>query len=281
MKVLQLSPTSSIFCNNMEISRRFLQIPSGSFFLLGPRGTGKSTWLRRHLPDALHLNLLESERYRELLARPERLRELVRGHPNVADVVIDEVQRIPELLHVVHDLIEQPRAPRFALTGSSARKLRRGGVDLLAGRAVMRSMHPFMAGEWPSFVLDRALQNGLVPLIAAAAEPEDVLRSYATLYLQQEVQAEGMVREAGAFARFLETITFSHGAMLNVANIAREIGAGRKQVTNYVEILEDLLVAFRLPVFTRRAQRDLVAHPKFYFFDVGVFQSLRPRGRPS
>src|SRR5690606_35882430 len=137
---------------------RFLQVPGGSFFLFGPRGTGKTTWLRQQLPEALTINLLRPEVYREMAARPERLRELVRGHPEAKDVVVDEVQRVPELLHVVHDLMESRQAPRFVLTGSSARKLRRGGVDLLAGRAIVESMHPFMAAEMPAFDLENALE---------------------------------------------------------------------------------------------------------------------------
>lgn len=246
--------------------------------MLGPRGTGKSTWLRVALPDALTVNLLEPERFRELAARPERLAELVAGRPSVADVVIDEVQRLPELLHVVHALMEGPAPPRFVLTGSSARKLRRGGVDLLAGRAVQRTMHPFMAAEWSSFRLEDALRDGLVPLVVASHDPADTLRSYASLYLHQEVMAEGLVRSVGSFARVLEVLTYSHGAVLNVSEVAREAAVGRKLVEGYLEVLEDLLVAFRLPVFTRRAQRGTVSHPKFYYFDAGVFRSLRPRG---
>ena len=262
----------------MDTFSRFFSPPPQSFFLLGPRGTGKSTWLRSMFRDALTVNLLEPERYRELLARPERLADLVAGASPVADVIIDEVQRVPELLHVVHRLMQEPNAPRFILTGSSARKLRRGGVDLLAGRAVMRTMHPFMAAEWPAFALEPALEHGLVPLVATSHNPHDVLRSYAALYLHQEVQAEGYVRRLDDFARFLEVVSFSHAAVLNLANIAREAQVPRKQVERYLEILEDLLVAEQLPVFTRRAQRAVVAHPKFYFFDVGVYRSLRPRG---
>ncbi|HYW30230.1 MAG TPA: DUF4143 domain-containing protein [Gemmatimonas sp.] len=267
----------------MVIAKRFIELPEGSFFLLGPRGTGKTTWLRTVLPEALTVNLLDPVQFREMSARPERLAELVRGNPERQDVVVDEVQRVPELLHVVHDLIESTgrpgaAAPRFVLTGSSARKLRRGGVDLLAGRATMRTMHPFVAGELPSFDLDEALALGTLPLVRNAADPADTLRAYATLYVHQEVLAEGLVRQAGAFSRFLETISFSHGAVLNISNVAREASVGRKLVESYLEVLEDLLVAFRIPVFTRRAQRATVAHPKFYFFDAGVYGSLRPRG---
>jgi len=213
-----------------------------------------------------------------MAARPERLRELVRGHPEAKDVVVDEVQRVPELLHVVHDLMESRQAPRFVLTGSSARKLRRGGVDLLAGRAIVESMHPFMAAEMPAFDLENALEIGLVPLVVEAVDPQAALSAYAALYLEQEVQAEGLVRNIGAFARFLEVVSFSHASVLNVSNVARESQVNRKTVEGYLEILEDLLLAFRIPVFTRRARRQTTAHPKFYLFDAGVYRSLRPAG---
>ena len=262
----------------MAILGRFLNLPDESFFLFGPRGTGKTTWLRHRLPGGLFVNLLRPETFRTLSARPERLRELVFGNPKKADVIVDEVQRAPELLPVVHDLIESDAGRRFVMTGSSARKLRRSGTDLLAGRAVLRTMHPFMAAELPSFDLEASLQQGMVPLVTMAGNPADVLASYASLYLEQEVQAEGLVRNVGAFARFLEAVSFSHASVLNVSNVAREAQVSRKTVEGYFEILEDLLLAFRLPVFTRRARRATAAHPKFYLFDAGVFRSLRPSG---
>lgn len=245
---------------------------------MGPRGTGKSTWLRGALPDALTVNLLDPVQYRELSAHPERLAARVHGAAGVRDVVIDEVQRVPELLTVVHGLMQRPDAPRFVLTGSSARKLRRGGVDLLAGRATLRTLHPFMSGEWPGADLLAQLRLGMVPLVVNAADPADTLRAYATLYLQQEVQSEALVRNVGTFARFLEVVSFSHGGVLNISNIARDTGAGRKMVEHFLEILDELMVSFRVPVFTRRAQRALAAQPKFYLFDAGIYRALRPRG---
>ena len=262
----------------MEIVGRFLQIPDQSCFLLGPRGTGKSTWLRRRLPDALYLDLLDPALHRSLSARPERLRELLAGSPGKRTVVIDEIQRVPELLTVIHAILEEPSPPRFILTGSSARKLRRGGVDLLGGRAVHRTMHPFMAAELPEFDLDRALRIGMLPLVMDATDPTDVLGAYASLYLDEEVRAEGLTRNVGAFTRFLEAISFSHGGQLNVSAVARECEVERKVVAGYVGILEDLLLAFRLPVFRKRARRATVTHEKIYLFDAGVFRSLRPGG---
>lgn len=262
----------------MEVQSRFFNPPRQSFFLFGPRGTGKSTWLRQVMPDALFLDLLQPDVARELAARPERLRDIVRGAPERSTVVIDEVQRVPDLLSVVHLLMESKDKRRFVLTGSSARKLRRGGTDLLAGRAVVRTLHPFMASELDRFDFRAALTHGLLPLVVAADRPDDVLRAYASLYLDEEVRMEGWARNVGAFARFLETISFSHAAVLNVANVARECQIERKTVATYVEVLEDLLLSFRVPMFTRRAKRETSTHPKFFLFDAGVFRSLRPKG---
>ena len=258
---------------------RFLTLPRGSFFLFGPRGTGKTTWLRTVLPDALVVDLLKPEEYRRLSARPERLRERVLGAPRGTDVVVDEIQRIPELLNVVHTLMESGRGHRFVLTGSSARKLRRGGVNLLAGRAALRTMPPFMAGELGgAFDLDAGLRLGTVPTVVDSEDPPSALAAYASLYVEQEVRAEGLARDVGGFSRFLEAVAYSHAATLNVSEVARECETSRSTVAGYLELLEDLLLAFRLPVFTRRAKRRLVSHPRFFYFDCGVFRSLRPRG---
>ena len=263
----------------MATIERFSWVPKSSFLLLGPRGTGKSTWLKLQWPDALRIDLLDPATQRRYLARPERLDELLAAHPQAGEVVIDEIQRAPGLLDVVHRRLESPDPPRFILTGSSARKLRRGAANLLAGRLLQAQMHPFTAAELgATFDLARALRIGLLPLVWNAVEPEASLRAYADLYLREEVQAEAMVRDIGAFARFLEAISFSHGGLLNLAEVARECEVGRKTVEGYLEILEDLLLGFRIPVFTRRARRQLVAHDKFYFFDAGVYRSLRPQG---
>jgi predicted AAA+ superfamily ATPase len=262
----------------MELQSRFFQPPRQSFFLFGPRGTGKSTWLRHIIPDALFIDLLLPDVFRELTARPERLLDLVRGAPDRATIVIDEVQRIPDLLNVVHAVVESKDRRRFALTGSSARKLRRGGVDLLAGRAVVRTLHPFMAAELDDFDLGVALIRGLLPLVVAADKPDDVLRAYASIYIDEEVRLEGWARNISAFARFLEAVSFSHAGVLNAANVARECEVERKTVAAYTEVLEDLLLSFSVPVFTRRAKRETITHPKFFIFDAGVFRSLRPKG---
>jgi len=263
----------------MEIIDRFFKAPKTSFFLFGPRGTGKSTFVHQHFKDAIYIDLLDPERVRFFSAMPERLREMIEAQPESGFIVIDEVQRVPLLLSVVHSLIEDKKGWTFVLTGSSARKLKRTGIDLLGGRALLYTMHPFMAGELGRyFNFDKALLHGLLPVVAASEDPMEVLRSYAALYLREEVQMDGLVRNIGNFSRFLEAISFSHASILNMSNVARECEVERKVVDGYVGVLEDILLGWRLPIFTKRAKRELAAHPKFYLFDAGVFRSLRPRG---
>ncbi len=258
---------------------RLYRPPAASYFLFGPRGTGKSTWLRARYAEALWIDLNDPQDARFYGAAPERLRQTIAANPAKRPIVIDEVQRVPELLTVVHQLMELDKSLVFVLTGSSARKLRRTGVDLLAGRAVLTTMHPFLAAELgDSFDLDQALALGTIPLIVDADDPHDRLRTYAALYVREEVQAEGLIRNVGGFSRFLEAVSFSHAAVLNVSNVARECQVERKVVTGYLAVLQDLLLGFTLPVFTRRARRRMSAHPKFYLVDAGLFRSLRPAG---
>lgn len=262
----------------MEFLDRFFLPPTDSYFLFGPRGTGKSTWLKHYYPDALRIDLLLPDEYRQYQAKPERLKTILSAYPEKKTVIIDEIQRVPELLNMVHYLIEENKSYQFILTGSSARKLKRAGTDLLAGRAVVRYFFPFLASELQDqFNLSKALSIGLVPLIWTAASPKDTLASYIQVYIEQEVQVEGLIRNMGSFTRFLEVISFSHASLLNMSNIARECGVGVKTIEGYLSVLEDLLVSFYLPVFTKRAQRALISHPKYYFFDTGIFQELRPK----
>lgn len=263
----------------MVFTARIFTPTRDHFFLLGPRGTGKTLWSVHHYPRALRIDLLDPETLRLLSARPERLTELAEGNRDRPQIIIDEVQKLPALLEVVHLLIERRTGQQFILTGSSARKLRRQGVNLLGGRAVQKHLHPYVAAELGRrFSLATALRQGMLPLVWAADNPADTLRAYNGLYLREEVQMEGLVRNAGSFARFLEAMSFSHASVLNLSNVARECQVSRKTVEGYVEILEDLLLGFRLPVFAQRAQRALATHPKFYYFDPGVFRANRPSG---
>ncbi len=263
----------------MIFKPRSFDPPAQSYFLFGPRGTGKSTWCREQYPQAVLIDLLRPDQLRQYLARPERLRQLVHQQAEGQTFIIDEVQKAPELLSVVHGLIEEHRGWRFVLTGSSARKLRRGGVDLMAGRALWREMHPFMAAELgDAFDIDDALALGMVPIVREAVSPGEALAAYVGVYLREEVQLEGLVRKLSDFARFLEAASFSHGQVVNLSNIARECHVERSTVAGFMGVLEDLLLGFQLPVFSKRARRSVVVHPKFYYFDVGIFRSLRPAG---
>jgi predicted AAA+ superfamily ATPase len=250
-----------------------------SFFLFGPRGTGKTTWLRQHFPEgtSVYLDLLDAGLYTELLARPHRLASMIpRDFPGW--VVLDEIQRVPSLLNEVHRLIEL-RGLRFAMTGSSARSLRQKGVNLLAGRALTFHMHALTAAELgDDFDLPRALLFGQLPAAQGSPAAREYLKSYVNTYLREEVQQEGLTRNLGNFTRFLETASFSQANLLNVAHVAREAALDRKVVENYFGILDDLLIARRLPAFNKRAKRRLTSHPKFFFFDVGVYRAIRPRG---
>ncbi|MFH0926612.1 MAG: AAA family ATPase [bacterium] len=258
---------------------RFFKPPHSSFFLFGPRGTGKTTWINACFPDAEWINLLKTDQVRQYSAKPEYLKEKAGLLSKSKIIVIDEIQKVPELLSIVHLLIEEDKTIQFVLTGSSARKLKRTGVDLLAGRAVLKALHPFIAAEiGDSFNLSTALHEGMLPIVFSAKNRTEVLKTYIDLYLREEVQMEGLVRNVGNFSRFLEAISFSHGSVINYSEIARECEVERKVVQNYVQILEDLLLAFRIPVFTKRAKRKTIVSEKLYLFDAGVYRSLRPAG---
>lgn len=258
---------------------RFFQPPKESFFLFGPRGTGKTTWLEHEFPNALVINLLEASQLKYYSAEPDRLNSTLLAYPDKKEVIIDEVQKVPALLDQVHSLIQKKSPWQFILTGSSARKLKRHGVNLLAGRALLKYLHPFMAAELKSaFKLEQALEYGLLPIVWASENPADVVAAYAGLYLKEEIQEEGIVRQVGDFARFMEVISFSHASQINTSNISKECDLSRRTVEGYLQILYDLMLAYTVPVFTKRAKRELSGHPKFYLFDAGVFRSFRPQG---
>jgi len=263
--------------SKLHVKRLFSE-PKQSYFLLGPRGTGKSTLIAHLHPNALRINLLIASTRNQYLARPEILLNVVRAESPDRIIFIDEIQLAPELLMHVHLLIEEKKGWTFILTGSSARKLKQENVDLLGGRALKKTLHPFIAAELAEhFNFEDALQYGLLPLRYASKEPLETLSSYISLYLDQEVKAEGLVRRIEPFARFLETLSFSHGSLLNMSNVSRECSVKYPTVTQWLLIAEDLLFIFKISVFTRRAKRILVAQSKLYFFDTGVFRALRPK----
>lgn len=258
--------------------KRHFRDPKQSFFLFGPRGTGKSTLIRRRFPEAFYIDLLNATSLRQFLAFPETLLDVVRARPKEKVIIIDEIQRAPSLLSHVHILMEENPEWLFVLTGSSPRKLKKAGVDLLGGRALKKSLHPFMASELlADFNLEEALVYGLLPLRFGREDVQDILSSYVSVYLDEEVKAEGIVRNIEPFARFLEVMSFSHASILNISNIARECHLKRGTVQSWISIIEDLLIGFQIPVFTKRAQRQITSHPKFYYFDAGIYRALRPR----
>ncbi|NOY94431.1 MAG: ATP-binding protein [Deltaproteobacteria bacterium] len=245
-----------------------------SIFLFGPRQTGKSTLIRQQLSGVRTFNLLDSDVLLSLSRRPAQLREEIL--PSDELVVIDEIQKLPALLDEVHLLIEE-RSLRFLLTGSSARKLRRGGVNLLGGRARSRALHPFSYCELDAFDLRRALDIGLLPPIYLSDAPQEDLRAYVGNYLIQEIAAEALTRSVPAFSRFLEVAALCNAQLINYSSIASDAQVPKSTVQNYFQILKDTLIASELPAWKRTIKRKPIRTSKFYFFDSGVVRYLQHR----
>ena len=251
-------------------------------FLWGPRQTGKTTLLRHLFPEAHRYDLLLADQYRRLVQDPTLIRQECRalgldGATQTDPIIIDEIQKIPELLDEVHWLIEN-LGLRFVLCGSSARKLRRQHGNLLGGRAVRFELFPLVYPEVDDFDLGRALNHGLLPRHYLAGSPRRLLQAYVGDYLREEITAEALTRNVPAFSRFLEVAALSNGEVVNYTNIARECGVSSPTVKQYYQILEDTLIGFQVPSYRRRAKRRVVAAPRFYFFDVGVVAQLTRRG---
>lgn len=254
---------------------RLTRPPRSSFFLFGVRGVGKSTWAKKHYTRAPLIDLLDEARYQTLLAEPGLFADELRSLPRRSWVVVDEIQRIPGLLNEVHRFIEE-RALRFVLLGSSARKLKTGGTNLLAGRALWKVMHPLAPEELgDDFALDAALRYGTIPLVWTARDKMRTLESYVQLYLREEIKAEALVRNLPGFLRFLPIAALFHGQVVNVSGIARDSGTARTTVSGYLDILEDTLVAFRLPAFEPRLRVRERKHPKLYWIDPGLVRAVK------
>ena len=246
-----------------------------SHFLLGPRQTGKTTLVRHALPDTPRYDLLETATWLALSQNPGRLAEEVT--PGTTEVVIDEIQRLPQLLNEVHRLIEE-RGVRFLLTGSSARALRRGGVNLLGGRARTRVLHPLTRAELgPRFDLERALTRGTLPSIWFSDDPRADLAAYAGTYLQQEVVFEGAARNLPAFSRFLRIAALANGQIVNFTEVASDAQVPRTTIYEYFEVLRDTLLLFEIPAWRRPRKRKPLVSSKYYFFDIGVANALAGR----
>lgn len=251
--------------------KRHLQMPEQSFFLFGARGTGKSTWLKQVLPDGIRFDLLDTSLQAELTADPHRLEAMVGRAESGQWIVLDEVQKIPALLDEVHRLMES-KDWRFALCGSSARKLKRGGADLLAGRALTLHMEPFSSAELGNhFDLDHAINWGTLPVVFRAPESEaEVLTAYVDTYLREEIREEGAVRKLSPFLRFLSIAGMMNGQAVNAENIAREAEVPRVTVDNYFALLMDTLLGFSLPAYRPGLKVREAARPKFYWVDSGI-----------
>jgi len=250
-----------------------------TFFLWGPRQTGKTTLLRQKYPNAFWIDLLKADHYRRYLTRPERMREEIEALESRPFVVIDEVQKVPKILDEVHWLHEA-YGMQFALCGSSARKVKRGAANPLGGRAVRYELRGLTTAELgPAFDLERILNHGFLPRVYESARPKRLLNSYVADYLKEEVASEGLVRNLPVFSEFLNIASLSDAHPVNYSNIARECGVSSQTVRGYFEILEDTLMARWLPSYRKRPKRRVIHSPKLYFADVGVVGFLARRGR--
>ncbi len=273
--------TSIIFTvkmTDMSIHRILLK-PKKSFFLFGPRGTGKSTWLKKQIQTDLIIDLLKNKDFHRFSTRPELLAEIVEGNPSYKTIVIDEIQKLPSLLDEVHALIfDHDSRIQFILTGSSARKLKKSNVNLLAGRALVRHFYPLSFSETKDvFNLENCLKFGMLPEIFSfetEAEKKDYLDSYVQTYLKEEIQQESLVRSLPSYLKFLEHFALRNAQVINLQNLSQEIGIPRTTISGYLDILQDTLLGLKLEPLHLKAKVKEVSLSKFYFFDTGVVRAL-------
>jgi predicted AAA+ superfamily ATPase len=247
-----------------------------SLFLLGPRQTGKSTLLRMTFPEARFVDLLEANTFRELSLHPESLRESLKPRDRL--IIIDEVQKLPVLLDEAQSMMDKNKSLRFIFTGSSARKLKYGRANLLAGRAWFCRLHPLVSAETNFEKLNRRLNVGSLPAILDSPDATEELKAYVGGYLQEEIRAEGLVRSIESFSRFLEVAALTNGEQLNYTSVGEDAGVPPRTVREHFQVLEDTLIGFQLPAYRKSVKRKPVATAKFYFFDVGVANMLMRRG---
>lgn len=261
-------------------SRKQVLLDSGkeSLFLWGARQTGKSTLLKQLFPDAIWFDLLLSDVYDRLSRNPTIIREYVLQNPKNKTIIIDEIQRLPELLNEIHWLIENT-GTKFIMSGSSSRKISRSGANLLGGRALRYELFPLVSAEIPDFDLKKALNNGLLPRHYLAENPKKMLSSYIGNYLRDEIVNEAKIRNVKVFSHFLEAAAFSNGEMVNYSNIAADCGVSAPTIREYFQILQDTLIGKIVPVYQKKPKRRVIQAPKFYYFDVGVANHLLKRGK--
>ncbi|MBW1810130.1 MAG: ATP-binding protein [Deltaproteobacteria bacterium] len=250
---------------------------SGAAFLWGPRQTGKTTFLKQTYPQATYYDLLDTELNAELSIRPSLLREEILAE-KPALVIVDEVQKVPQILEEIHWLLENT-STQFILCGSSARKLKRGASNLLGGRAVEFHLLPLISPEIPDLDIDKLLNHGGLPAHYLLEKPEALLRSYVNTYIKEEIIDESLTRNIPSFSRFLQIVGLTHGRQLNYANVGRESGVSSNTVRNYYQILKDTLLGFELPPWRKKKKRRLVETAKFFLFDIGVANYLNPDSR--
>lgn len=259
-----------------ERIQKILEIQDDSVFLWGARQVGKSTLVKKLFPDAKVYDLLKSDEYSRLLRRPQLLREELISYDETKVVVIDEIQKIPSLLDEVHWLIVN-RGIRFVLCGSSARKLKRVGTNLLGGRALPVMLFPFVSAEISDFDMFRAINNGMIPRHYMVHNPQKRLEAYIGVYLKEEIQEEAVVRQLSSFNRFLDVAAQCDGEMINYTNIAQDCGVSATTIKEYFNILEQTLIGYMIPAFTLSKKRRAITTKKFYYFDVGVVNYLLNR----
>ncbi|HOG19062.1 MAG TPA: DUF4143 domain-containing protein [Salinivirgaceae bacterium] len=262
--------------NMLSRKINFQDTENESVFLWGARQTGKSTLLKMLFPDVRYIDLLKSDDFARYNRRPALLREELSLLPENEIIIIDEIQKIPALLDEVHWLISN-RHLCFILSGSSARTLRRSGANLLGGRAIRKHLYPFVSAEIPDFDLVKACNNGMLPRHYLVENPENRLLAYVGDYLQHEIKAEALTRNLNSFTRFMEVAALSNGEILNYNNIASECGVSAPTVKEYFSILEETLIGYTIPAFTRNVKRRVIQSPKFYYFDVGIANFLLKR----
>lgn len=245
-------------------------------FLFGARQTGKSTLLRERFKEAIYYDLLNPNVRKAFKRNPNSLWEALQDKPTGTLVIVDEIQKVPELLDVVHSLMVE-RGLFFILSGSSSRKLKRSGANTLGGRAIPETLYPLVWPEVTDFQIDRAVQNGMIPRHYMVEDATKRLSGYVKVYLDEEIREEGEVRELDAFERFMEVAAISDGEMLNYANIAADCGVSAKTVKSYFQILYDTLIGYEIPAFRKEIKRKVVQAPRFYYFDVGLANYLMGR----
>ena len=249
-----------------------------SLFLWGARQTGKSTLLKSLFPNAIWFDLLKSDVYRRYQANPSQFRETILASETRNIVIVDEIQKIPELLDEIHWLIVN-HSIQFILSGSSPRKIIRASSNLLGGRALRYELYPLLQSEIPEFDLIKALNNGLLPRHYLSDNPKKLIDAYIGNYLKDEIIAEAKIRNINAFTQFLEAAAFSNGEMVNYTNIATECGVSHTTVKEYFQILVDTLIGRFVPAFQKKPKRRVIVAPKFYYFDIGIANNLLKRGR--